>query len=85
MKSLWYFNLLKLYTKTITDNKHYQVKINLSHYAAILPKSQKCLKLVSSLHIRGKNELEIFVISHTNIWSYSILILPRITKKQSKV
>ena len=66
MKSLWYFNLLKLYTKTITENKH-QVKVNLSHYATILPKSQKYLKLVSSLHIRGKNELEVFVISHTNI------------------
>ena len=66
MKSLWYFNLLKLYTKTITENKH-QVKFNLSHYAAILPKSQKYLKLFSSLYIRGKNELEVFVISHTNI------------------
>ena len=66
MTRLWFFTFLKVYTETITNCKHYKPKINRLHYTTILSKSLKGLELVSSLHNKGKSELEIIAISHTN-------------------
>ena len=48
---------------------------------AFLIKSEKGLELVSSLQHSAKTILEMFIIQHTSIWPYFILIILRIQKK----
>ena len=84
--SLWFFMaFLLLCTETIKYNKNHPLKISGLHYIAISSKSQKSLELVSNLHNRRKNELEMFLISHTNIWPNFTFTPPMILRKQSKV
>ena len=73
-KSLQFFMLLKECNQTIKNSKQGRLKICRWHYTTILSKSKKGLELVSSLHNRGKNKLEIIVISCCNIWPNFILI-----------
>ena len=54
---------LKVCTEMIIQLKDYQPKINRLQYTSILSKLQKDMELVSSLHSRGKNKLEMLVIS----------------------
>ena len=60
-------SLFKVCTQTIKDRKHHILRINRWHYIAKLSKSQKDVEIVSRLHSRAKNKLEMFVISCTNI------------------
>ena len=47
--------------------------------------SKDQLNIIKSHIARGKNELELFVMSCNNIWTNLILILSKIVTKQSKV
>ena len=59
------FFLTKVSFKAITNKKHRQLKLA---DRIMLPFNQVYKqKLISSLHNRGKNELEILLITYTNI------------------
>ena len=58
---------LKFCTETIKDSNHHLIEINRSHYIAIFIKIIQGPEVVSSLHSKGKNGLEIFLLSYTNI------------------
>ena len=67
MVSFWCFTLDDMHLN-VQNSEHHQVKIISSHYIAILSKSSEDLELlVSSLGIWNKKELQVFVISCTNI------------------
>ena len=59
-------------------------EFNRLHYIFIFSKSQKKVKLVSSLPNWAKDKLKMFAVICTIIWPNFILMLPRILKKQSK-
>ena len=67
-KKLFWWACGKKCTKTIKNNKLHLLKMNRLHYIAILSKSLKGLKLVSSLHNSVNNEFAMFAISCTNFW-----------------
>ena len=56
------------------DQKHHQLKTTWLHYTTILSRSIKNMELVSSLHNRGKNELN--CISGLN-WLSAVFLLVR--------
>ena len=62
--SLWYF-LAKVCSAAIKNRKHHPLK--LAGRIILLFNQVYKRELVSSLHNRGGNELEIFVITCTNI------------------
>ena len=82
--SLWFSTLVKVYIERIKNRRHHLLKMNRSHYIAILLKSWMGLDLVSILHNRVE-KLDMLAKRCTNIWPNLILILPRILKKQLKV
>ena len=78
MMNVWCFNLFRMHTEIFKNNNQKRA------YTDILSKLQKGLELVSSLHNKTKNELEMFgktVLIPGQIY----LILTRILKKQLKV
>ena len=56
---------------------------NRLRYIDILSKSLKTLELVTSLHNRAKNRLQILVANYTHIRPNFILILPRTLKHRN--
>ena len=75
MTSLQFFTLFKKYNETVKKRTNDFLKMNKSHYTAILPKSLKHVKLVSSLLIKTNIELKLFSISCTNFRPNFILML----------
>ena len=58
----FFLNFLKFALKASKNRKYRQLKTNRSDHIAILSKSYNGLQLVSSLHNRTKNNLEMFVL-----------------------
>ena len=86
MMSFWYFTLLNI----CTDQKYHQKYIKSYNCNKQLVlfwfflKSQKSLELVSSLHNRGENELEMFVISCINIGLNVMFKLPGVLENNQE-
>ena len=65
--SLLNFSLLKVKDETIKNSKYHQLILNRMYYIATLSKSLEGQEIVYSLYKSSKNELEMFVISCTNM------------------
>ena len=57
------------------------LKLARSRYIVTIIKSQKGLKLFSSIQISAKNKLEMFFLQYTSIWTNFFLIELRIQGK----
>ena len=83
----WAYGVLLFWRWTLRRSKIVSIIYKKSTGCNKLPfyQNHPSLKLVSSFQISSKSELEMFVISCTDIWPRFILILPKILEKPWKL